>query len=142
VKTIRTETVIAAPVDVVWAVITDLPSYGEWNPFITAISGDLEVGRRLRVTFSLPGQRDRTFTPSVTAYEPGRRLTWFGRLFIPKLFDGEHTLAVEPEGDGTRFTHSERFMGLLPPLMGKLLAATHEGFTAMDRALAERATAR
>jgi hypothetical protein len=88
---------------------------------------------------SLPGHKPRTLTPTVTEYEPGRLLVWQGRLAVPKLFDGEHTQAVEPSGDGTRFTHGEKFRGLLPPLMGSLLRDTHAAFTAMNGALAERA---
>jgi hypothetical protein len=75
----------------------------------------------------------------VTEYEPGRRLTWLGHLGVRGLFDGEHTLAVEPHGTGTLFTQSETFRGILPPLLGRLLAATEEGFVAMNAALARRA---
>jgi hypothetical protein len=139
VKTIETTTVIDARPDLVWSVITDFPHYAEWNPFITALEGELRLGGRLRATFSLPGSKPRTFTPKVIAYEPGRRLTWLGRLAIPRLFDGEHEFKVEPSGKGTRFTHGERFRGVLVPFTRSVLTATHEAFTAMDKALAERA---
>jgi hypothetical protein len=140
-KTIHSETAIAAPADVVWQVITDLPRCREWNPFITALAGDLRVGGPLRATFTLAGRKPRTFIPTVTALEPDRRLTWLGRLAIPKLFDGEHALAVEPHDGATLFIHTEHFHGVLPPLMGRLLAATHDAFLAMDAALARRAEA-
>lgn len=141
-RSIHTTTTIRAAPDAVWSVVTDLPRYGEWNPFITAIEGELRVGARLRATFSLPGRSPRTFTPVVTAFEPGRRLSWLGRLAVPGLFDGAHTLAVEPSGDGTLFTHGETFRGVLPPLMGRLLAATEHGFAAMNAALTARAEGR
>jgi hypothetical protein len=139
VKTIETTTVIEAPADVVWSVITDFRAYADWNPFITALAGEPRLGARLRATFTLPGRKPRTFTPTVVAFEPGRRLSWLGRIAIPKLFDAEHILAVTSRDGGSEFVHTEHFRGLLPPLLGKLLAATHEAFVAMDTALKERA---
>ena len=138
-RSIHSTTRVDASPEVVWEVLTDLPQYGEWNLFITALHGDLRVGGRLRATFTLPGRKPRTFTPVVTVLEPGRQLTWLGRVAIPKLFDGEHTLAVEPDGAGTTFVHTERFHGLLPPVMRGLLADTHDAFRAMDSTLARRA---
>ena len=43
--TVRTDTVeIDAPASVVWAVLTDLPRYGEWNPFCVSADSTLEIG--------------------------------------------------------------------------------------------------
>lgn len=137
--TIQTTRDIDAPPEVVWQVITDLTRYRDWNPFITSLDGDLRVGGQLRATFSLPGRKPRTFTPTVIVFEPGRQLTWLGRLAIPKLFDGEHSFSIEPRDGRTLFIHTERFRGLLPPLLGRMLAATHDAFVAMDTALARRA---
>ena len=58
------------------------------------------------------------------------------------LFDGEHTLRVEPRNGGSRFTQSEKFNGLLVPLLGGSLAKTNEGFRRMNAALKERAERR
>lgn len=33
-----------------WAVLTDFAAYPEWKPFITSISGELEVGALLEIT--------------------------------------------------------------------------------------------
>jgi uncharacterized protein YndB with AHSA1/START domain len=33
----------------VWQVLTDLPAYAEWNPFITEAGGAFVVGERLSV---------------------------------------------------------------------------------------------
>lgn len=140
-KTIHTTTLVDAPPEIVWNVITDLPRYQDWNPFITELAGDLRVGGRLRATFSLAGRKPRTFMPTVTILEPGQQLTWLGRPAIPRMFDAEHTLAVESADSGTAFIHTEHFRGVLPPVMGRLLAATHDAFVAMDSALARRAQA-
>jgi hypothetical protein len=141
VKTIHNVTVVDAPAETVWRVITDLDHYGEWNPFITALSGDLRVGGRLSATFALAGAKPRTFTPTVTVLEPGRRLTWLGHLAIRGLFDAEHTIAISPREQRTELTHTEHFRGLFVPLLRGTLAKTHQAFLAMDAALARRATA-
>jgi hypothetical protein len=126
----------------VWDVITDFAHYSEWNPFITALHGEPEVGSRLRATFSLAGRQPRTFTPIITTLERHRTLAWRGRLAIPGLFDAEHHLAIEPRGAGTTFIHREVFRGVLVPFTRTTLAATHDAFVAMDAALAREAGAR
>lgn len=141
-KTIDTATHIDAPPAVVWDVITDFAAYPEWNSFITSIEGDVRVGARLRATFQLEGRKPQTFRPTVTVVEPGRRLVWLGHLLVRGLFDGEHGFEVRPSGTGTELVHTERFRGILPPLVGGILRATHDAFTRMDAALAERAEAR
>jgi hypothetical protein len=139
VKTIETTTTINARPEQVWAIITDFARYGAWNPFITALHGEPVAGARLRATFSLAGQKPRTFTPVVTDATPNRRLAWHGQLRLPRLFDADHSLAIEAHGDGCRLVHREEFRGLLVPLVRHTLAATHRAFLAMDAALAERA---
>ena len=75
--------------------------------------------------------------------EAEQELSWLGRLFIPGLFDGQHSFELELRpGGGTRFTQSEHFRGVLVPLMGRLLSDTGKGFEAMNEALRDRAEAR
>ena len=138
-KTIETITQIDAPAEVVWQIITDFERYPEWNPFITELCGSLREGARLRATFTVAGRKPQTFEPRITVIEPGKRLVWSGRLAIPRLFDAEHILAVDGLDRSATFTHREHFRGLLVPVLGKTLAATHDAFRAMDAALARRA---
>ena len=85
---------IAASPERVWQVISDLPAYVRWNPFIVRAGGELAVGGRLRVTIVAPGHRPVTFKPRILELEPGRSVTWLGRTLLPGLFDGHHTLSV------------------------------------------------
>ena len=117
-KTVLIETLIAAPAELVWDVLTDFPRYGEWNPFITSMEGDLRVGAELRAVFELPGRNPRTFTPTVTMLEPGRHLGWLGRLWLPGLVDAEHSLEVVIGESAPVFVHREDFRGLLIPARG------------------------
>ena len=82
-------------------------------------------------------------TPTVTVNEPGHAFGWLGKLGgVPHLFDGAHRFELEPIDGGarTRFVQSERFRGILLPLVRRsILPATLKGFEAMNLALAERA---
>ncbi|HWH15914.1 MAG TPA: SRPBCC domain-containing protein [Miltoncostaeaceae bacterium] len=142
-REIRTETVIAAPPAAVWAVLADTERYGDWNPFVTRLTGALREGGRIRVRLEPPGRRGMTFRPRVVRVAPERELRWRGRLGVPGLFDGEHALELAPApGGGTRLVHGERFRGLLVGLLGGTIAAAEQGFHAMNAALAAEAEAR
>lgn len=139
-KTIHVVTDIAAPVEIVWAQLTAVSEYPEWNPFITMFQGELVVGSRLEVRIVPPGGRAMTFRPTITEVEEGQRLVWLGRLGFPGVFDGRHSFHLEALGaDRTRLTQAEGFSGFLVPLMGTVLERTRAGFEAMNEALRLRA---
>ena len=78
-----------------------------------------------------------SFRPTVLVADPNRELRWLGHLWVPGLFDGEHSFTIEPLGEGrVRFIQQERFSGLLLPLLSKTLDRdTLRGFEEMNRAL-------
>jgi hypothetical protein len=124
-----------------WEVLSDLAAYPGWNPFLQEIEGELRPGARLRVRLQPEGERGITLRPKVLAVEPGRELRWLGHLLVPGIFDGEHRFRIEEAGPGrVRFIQSERFGGVLLPLMWKRLrdGGTAKGFHAMNEALARR----
>jgi hypothetical protein len=131
---------IDATPSAVWAVLTDTGSYGEWNPFLRRLDGELRTGATLEVEIAPPGGRAMTFKPTVLAADDHRELRWLGRLIAPRIFDGEHRFQLEAiPGGGTRFTQAERFTGLLVRLFP--LEKTRLGFEQMNRALKQRAEA-
>jgi len=138
---LRTEIDINASGERVWRVLTDFGAYGEWNPFITSISGEVRRGARLKVRVQPSGGRGMTFRPTVLAADRNRELRWVGRLLFPGIFDGEHAFLITPlENGGVRLRQQETFRGLLVPLLRRLLdGQTRAGFEAMNRALKERA---
>ncbi len=139
-KTVTTAIDIAASPARVWQILTDFGANAEWNPFITAISGPLEVGRHLSIHVQPPGGKGMGFKPRVLAVEPERELRWKGRLLVPGLFDGEHYFRLEATAAGTRLHHGERFGGLFVALMSaKAFAPIRRGFEAMNEALKAQA---
>ena len=140
-KELSTEIEFDGTPDEVWAVLADLPAYAEWNPFMKKIRGEPKVGAKLEVRMEPEGERAMTFRPTVLTAEPGRELKWLGHLLVPGIFDGEHRWLIEETGPGkVRFTQSERFGGILVPLLWKKLrdGGTAKGFRAMNEALARR----
>ena len=141
-RTLRTEIEIDAPPERVWQVLTDFASYPDWNPFIQRIAGPLDTGARLEVRIAPPEGRAMTFKPIVQEVEEARELRWLGRFLLPGLFDGEHSLRIEPLADGrSRFVQSERFSGLLVGLFGSTLDKTVRGFEQMNEELRRRVEA-
>lgn len=135
---------IAAPVDIVWDVLTDLSRYADWNPFIVEAAGTAAVGQRLTNRLQPPGGRAMTFRPTVTEVAEGRSFEWLGRLGPPGVFDGRHRfeLAATPAG-GTLVTHTEHLSGVLVRALRRSLdTRTVAGFNAMNVALKDRAEAR
>jgi hypothetical protein len=131
---------INATPDRVWAVLTDLPHYQDWNPFITSSAGDLRVGATL-INRMHDASGDTTFTPTVLVIRPGKELRWIGRVDPGWIFDGEHRFTLEPLGSGrTRLTQHESFTGVAVPFYdGTLRTNTLPQFQAMNAALARRA---
>ena len=101
-----------------WQLLTDFPSFPQWNPFIRKASGNIRVGERLEVNIQPSGASGMTFRPTVLKAEPNRELRWLGHLLISGLFDGEHIFTIEPLGEGrVRFTQREVFRGCSFPCL-------------------------
>ena len=96
---LHTEIEIEAPAARVWQILTEFAAYATWNPFVPRIEGTATVGEKIEVTLQPPGGKPMTVRPTVLAAERERRFAWLGRLGgVPKLFDGEHSFAIEPLG--------------------------------------------
>jgi hypothetical protein len=142
-RTISAAIDIAATPQQVWAVLADLDSYPQWNPFIRSASGQLAEGATLTLRLVPAQSRAMTFRPKVLAARPGELLRWIGRLIMPGIFDGTHQFALEDMAGHTRLTQSETFRGVLVPFTGKTITQTEADFCALNQALkrrAERAT--
>ena len=132
-------TVIDAPAETVWDVLTDVERYDEWNPFLRIGRPPGYVGQQLEVT-ARARKRTMSFKPRVTVFEPGRSICWLGKLFMPRIFDAAHELHVESiDGRRSRFTHRETFRGVLVPFLRAALRDTDAAFAEMNAALAARA---
>lgn len=139
-KEIYTEIEIDAPASVVWDIITDFDNYPQWNPFIKKISGDQIVGSQIEVFIEPPNSNRVRFKPKILSYIPEEELRWLGNLWIPKLFDGEHSLIIKKiDENKVLFIQKEKFNGLFVPLLSGMLKDTESGFKMMNQALKKEA---
>lgn len=139
-KQIKTEIVINASKQTVWAVLTDFAAYPAWNPFIVKIEGDLKLGGKLKNSLR-SGNQTMTFKPTITELLPGERFSWLGSLFVKGIFDGFHSFQIEELAENqVKLIHGEQFSGLLSSfILKKIGEDTRNNFIAMNRALKERA---
>ncbi len=138
-KEIKTEVLINATPEKVWAILTDFENYPNWNPFIKLIKGEVKIGNKIIVKIEPPEAKGMTFKPKILTFETNKELSWLGHLLFAGLFDGKHKFELIDNGDGTTtFRQSEKFKGVLVPLFKKQLDNnTKKGFEEMNRKLKE-----
>lgn len=150
---IHTSIDIDAPPEAVWAVLTDVESYPEWNPHLTRVEGTFAEGETLGLWVAQSG-RENYIDVRVVECDAPRRVEWVGRVGAKFLFEGTHTFELEPldgedgvvehgettkeAGSGgtherTRLHNDESSRGLLVPLVVKKDARS--AYEAMNEAL-------
>lgn len=138
-RTIEARIIIDAPATAVWQVLQDTERYPIWNPFITAVVGELVAGARPTLRIVAQGKAPMTFRPRVVAASPETGLRWLGHLVVPGLCDADHEILLIPAAGGTTMlVQRETFRGALVPFLGGMLAPTGAAFEAMNSALKQR----
>lgn len=140
-KEIKTEILINASPEKVWAILTNFENYPQWNPFIKSIQGNPIVGEKIIARIEPPEANGMTFKPKVLVFEENKKFSWLGHLLFTGLFDGEHIFELIDNGNGTTtFIQREKFKGILVPLFKKQLDNnTTQGFNEMNQKLKELA---
>jgi len=135
---ISAATEIAASPQQVWAVLTDLASYPEWNPLFREASGQLTAGARVTLKSVHPANgRLMTVKVKVLAAEPATELRWASSL--PGIITGEHSFTLTAAGNGTRLVQTETYRGLLARMSAQTISATQAAFQALNQAIKQRA---
>lgn len=134
-EALEAKTNVRAQPETVWDVLTDFAHYPNWNPYITALSGEPQCGVTLRATYSELEKRPRTFRSTVTAVEPMRRLVWRRSLVIRGLLDVQDEFRLLPHPSGTTFAHRQCLRGALSPLFRRSFGRAHDALAEMTMAL-------
>jgi hypothetical protein len=139
-KTMSATIQIDAPSMTVWAILTDLDSYRDWNPLFREASGQIAVGNRITLRAVHPANgRLMTVKPKITVADPGAELRWTSSL--PGIISGEHGFTLSRADGGTRLVQAETFRGLLVPFSGHTLARSEVSFKGLNEAIKKRAEA-
>jgi hypothetical protein len=137
---LRSEVEISAPVAHVYGVLSDFRHYEEWNPFLTAVSGKLEVGQKLKLEMSLPEGQTYLLEPTVTQVTENATLRWRGRFLFPALLEAEHFFELSEREPGvTRVVQGQNFSGFLLRFAGNALTLAARGSVYLNQALKKRA---
>jgi hypothetical protein len=140
-KTIETNIVIDSTPQKVWNILTNFKEYELWNPFMTKVIGDANLGSKIEVNIKTMNGKKRTYYPIITKCETNSELRWKGKSILPGVFDGERIFVLERSvDDKVSFSHKEIFSGLGVKFVGnKLDENLRDSFVRMNEALKIRA---
>lgn len=128
---------IAAPVPIVWALLTNAKAYPEWNSTVVKIDGNIAKTETIHLVAKIAPER--TFDLRVSEFIKNERMIWEDG---GKHFAGVRTFTLKPNANGgTRFAMNETFSGrMLPMIEGSLPDFTTDfnGFTADLKKAAEK----
>ncbi len=137
-NSIETKINIESNTKSIWQELINFEEYKNWNPAIYEVSGVLNEGEILKIVVKINGST-MVYKPKILKYKENSELRWLGKLFIPKIFDGEHYFIVKDNFDGTStFIHGENFSGILIPFFKKMILDTKKNFEAMNEELKKR----
>jgi hypothetical protein len=137
---LRCEVEIAAPVERVYRVLTDLPRYELWNPFLVSVQGELAAGRRLLVEMSLPEGKTYLLKPELLRVTENAELRWRSRFLSGALLEVEHFFQLTERRAGvTRVLQGQNFSGFLLNFGRNALTLSARGCVYLNQALKKRA---
>jgi hypothetical protein len=131
---------ISAPAEVVWEVISDLPRYGEWNPFCIEVRSTLKPGDTIDMRVKL-GKRAQFQREFVTDYDAGRGFAYRMKPAPAGALSSRRAHQIRAlDAQRCRYQSQFRLQGWLVPLVRGLLGARLQtGFSGMSHAVKQRA---
>jgi len=130
--------IINAPLEAVWAALTDASQYREWNPEIVGLDGRIAAGERITAHVRLGDGAVRRVPQRVTALEAPTRMEWTGGLPLG-LFVGKRTFTLTPTAAGVEFRMHLHMSGPLSSLILKSVGDRQPEIDSFSAALKRRA---
>lgn len=81
-KEIKTEILINASPEKVWAIFSDFENYPTWNPFIKSLTGQVKVGDKVHVTIQPYDSKPMSFKPKILHLKPRKKFDGWGVCFL------------------------------------------------------------
>ncbi len=118
-------TLIAAPAEKVWSIITDGAAYTSWDSGVTKLEGTIADGQTIKVYAAVAN--GRAF-PVKVAFDPrGRVMTWSGGMPLG-LFCGVRTFTLTGENGSTRLWVTDEFTGPMVKVMARSMPDLQPSF--------------
>lgn len=124
-KSYAARRMIEASPETVWDLLTHASGYAEWNPAVVSLSGDIAVGKKIKLVSVVNPKR--TFTLTVTGLDAPRTMVWADGMPLG-LFKGVRTYTLHRRDEGTEFSMEEVFSGPLAPLITKAIPDLTDSF--------------
>jgi hypothetical protein len=131
-------TTINSTPETIWRIITDAPSYTDWDANMIRLDGTIAPGEQLTIYTKLDPKR--AFKPKVVEFTPNRKMVWQSGMPFG-LFTGARTFLLEPQGNSVCFTLTEEFKGAMLPMIRGSIPDLTPTFQTFVQALKERAEA-
>ena len=113
-KTVRTELIIPAEPEVVWAMLTDESSYKDWHKVLVPLEGEkLQEGHSIRYTMTANDGSKSVVEAEVVKMVKGKKLNQSGG--IPGILTFDHNYLLEPTEGGTLLIQHEEYRGIFVP---------------------------
>lgn len=137
---INFEHTIAASQQTVWEVISDLQSYGEWNPFVVACESSLQVGSPIVMRVNLLPPFPLRQKETIQGHRDGEYLSYGIKLPLGALSScRQHRLSTNKDGS-THYESLFELKGWLSPMVKVMMSkALRKGFGGMSGGIKQRA---
>lgn len=136
---------IAAPAELVWSILIDLPNYPKWNPYTVKVESSLRLGEPVNLFLPNPAQPGELIhvVEHLADFEPHRLLAWEMIASADNPDAARREQIIEATGpDSCRYHTTDQFLG---PTADQVMANhgpwVKQGFDAVALALKARAEA-
>lgn len=134
---------IAAPAELVWAVLVDLERYPQWNPFTVKVESSLRLGEPVNLYLPDPSRPGELLlvVEQLADFEPPRLLAWEMHATADNPDAARREQHIEATGPAScRYHTTDLFLGpTAPSVMENHGPWVKQGFDAIALALKSRA---
>lgn len=134
---------IAAPAELVWSVLVDLPSYPQWNPYTVKVESSLRLGEPVKLFLPDPARPGELLQviEHLADFNPPRLLAWEMHASAANPDAARREQIIEATGPTScRYHTTDLFLGATADQVMELHGAwVKQGFDAVALALKARA---
>ena len=136
-KGYETKIEIIADKKTIWNKLMDTKNYNLWNPLISDVDNDFELGKKTEVTI-VPLTNKIKITPCEII--ENKKLVWYAIQIHPFLLKVEHYFYLSDlhntEQEGTILVHGEKFSGIFSYFIkNKIFSKLSKGFEEHNKVL-------